>query len=227
MTLLNGSQRVSEIAPQLVIAPIKSEKSAARICHAPWALASNWRTTERDHTFALWWPFWILNMPHLGATNKRLNYFGIWWCTENKGISSGFRTFLVPRPRTRWLGTAKCTHFIGKNLNIDGGLNFPNMTSITISCLHLQREGYKKCKTSGLTLLSDTNAARFLYMHDWLFETFSSLRPPEGGSPALCSLRASLSFLPTPNDWWRILLCSSFSVHVFVPFTLFSYPLLH
>ena len=55
---------------------------------------------------------------------------------------------------------------------------------------HLSWEGFKKCKTSGLTLLSDTKAASFLYIHDWLFQTFSSLTPPQGGSPALRSLRA-------------------------------------
>ena len=47
----------SEIELQLVIAPIKSEKSAVRICHALRALASNWRTTQRANAFASWWPF--------------------------------------------------------------------------------------------------------------------------------------------------------------------------
>ena len=56
--------------------------------------------------------------------------------------------------------------------------------------LRLPWEGYKKCKTSGLTLLSDTNAASFLYIHDWLFQILRSLTPQEGGSPALCFLRA-------------------------------------
>jgi len=87
--------------------------------------------------------------------------------------------------------------------------------------LYLPCEGYK---IIGLPSLSDTNAARrsFLYMHVWLFQTFSSLTPREAiyfcecarcgrelGPPASCSPRALLSCLTTPNDQWRILLCTT------------------
>ena len=43
------------------------------------------------------------------------------------------------------LATIKCTHFIGKNLNIDSGLNFPYMTSIATTCHLCLENSYKNC----------------------------------------------------------------------------------
>ena len=83
------------------------------------------------------------------------------------------------------------------------GSKFSHLDEHCDQLLHLPWESDKKCKIIGLPLLSDTNAARFLSMHVWLFETFSSLTPRETiylcqrigggrelGSPALCSIRA-------------------------------------
>lgn len=136
----------------------------------------------------------------------------------NKGIiSSCFRTFLLSKPRTRWLHIKirNRQDVISFNLCMVWFLSYPKRTGnyqmhpfywekpeywrrskFSVHDehhnlqLHLPWEGYKKCKTSGLALLSDTNAASLFYIHDWLFQTLSILWPPESGLPALCSPRS-------------------------------------
>lgn len=66
-------------------------------------------------------------------------------------------------------------------------------------------------ETSGLTLLSDTNAASFFYIHDWLFETLSSHRGEVRQLCARSMLAMCFAFFLTNTKW----LMTNITVHNF------------